>query len=575
MRLLDLRRLLILFLCLLVASTPLTSPPVEAAPMNLPVLETALAHRFLGDRSGACLAAAVIDGAGPSRPGKVSRAFLCADPGQGRPIDGRTAFEIGSVGKTMTGTLVAALIADGKLTLDDPLERHLPPGIVSPRHRGEPIRLRHLVTHTSGLTSLPSRMRDTRAENPYGDLTEADLLGSLADVKLTRAPGTVWDYSNFGFMLLSSLLARAAGQDFETLLARRLFIPLGMKQAYVARKPAGVIAAQGHLPNRKPTSAWDSAVNLAGAGDVRASLDDMVLYAQAALGFGDPATVAHIARSQQVVDLGPRGKAAQAPGTLMGMGWGTAIVNGTNVLCHEGGTGGFTASLAVDRQAARAVVLLADTAQDSLGGLQPLAFHLLGLFPALPGPRKVTPPPPDLLAALPGRYHFDEWDLGARLFVRAGKLYIHADGQDEFELGYDSHGDFFPLAFNAQMAPRRTRAGLTVEWTQGGGSVIATRLDVDGKALASKPPKPPAIRADDYRGRYPMAPGMILEITGRAGRLFVQGTGQPRLELFPVAKDLFIADVAGSEVTFERDVGGRVQAVRVLHAGYRFRGSRQ
>jgi CubicO group peptidase (beta-lactamase class C family) len=136
------------------------------------------------------------------------------------------------------------------------------------------------------------------------------------------------------------------------------------------------ISAQGHIPGGKATSAWDIPVNLAGVGGVRASLDDMVAYALAALGRGPQATVAHILTSQQPVNLGPG--AATGPGAEMGMGWAIARVGERQVLLHEGGTGGFSAFVAVERQAGRAVVLLSDTAVHSMGGLQEVGLQLLG-----------------------------------------------------------------------------------------------------------------------------------------------------------------------------------------------------
>ena len=62
-----------------------------------------------------------------------------------------------------------------------------------------------------------------------------------------------------------------------------------------------------------------------------------------------------------------------------------------------------------------------------------------------------------------------------KLSVREGKLYVHADGQAEHVLGFDSEGDFFPLDFNARLSPRRSKDGMTFIWSQGGGEAKATR----------------------------------------------------------------------------------------------------
>ena len=103
-----------------------------------------LDKRVLGDSSGVCIAAAMIEG------DRVARAWRCADPANAGRIGPDVAFEIGSVTKTMTGILLADLIAKGEASLDDPLAGHLPEGTVVPDYEGQPILLRHVVTHTSG-----------------------------------------------------------------------------------------------------------------------------------------------------------------------------------------------------------------------------------------------------------------------------------------------------------------------------------------------------------------------------------------------------------------------------------------
>jgi CubicO group peptidase (beta-lactamase class C family) len=89
-------------------------------------VRAALERRFKEDRTGACIAAGVID------DGAVATAYYCADPKSQRPYDEHTAFEIGSVTKTMTAALLAEFIARGEVKLGDPIARLLPPGTSVP-----------------------------------------------------------------------------------------------------------------------------------------------------------------------------------------------------------------------------------------------------------------------------------------------------------------------------------------------------------------------------------------------------------------------------------------------------------
>src|SRR5215475_8679832 len=204
----------------------------SAFPMNDNDLRAALEQRFKGDRTGACVAAAVIDN------GATASAYFCADSKSERPYDEHTAYEIGSVTKTMTAALLAEFIARGEVALSDPITKLLPPGTSVPSFDGRQITIGDIVTHTSGLPAIPSQYRMTDINNPYAGVTERDLLGALAATQLTRVPGSEWEYSNFAMMVLSYALAKRSGKDYETLLRESLLAPLGMNDSYIAKAPA-------------------------------------------------------------------------------------------------------------------------------------------------------------------------------------------------------------------------------------------------------------------------------------------------------------------------------------------------
>src|SRR5699024_10372323 len=100
-------------------------------------LAATLDKRLAGDATGTCLAAAIIQG------DQVARAWRCANPADVGRIGPDVAFEIGSLAKPMTATLLADLILSGDASLDDPLSDHLPAGTEVPAHEGQPILLRH------------------------------------------------------------------------------------------------------------------------------------------------------------------------------------------------------------------------------------------------------------------------------------------------------------------------------------------------------------------------------------------------------------------------------------------------
>jgi D-alanyl-D-alanine-carboxypeptidase/D-alanyl-D-alanine-endopeptidase len=507
-----------------------------------PALVAQLKARFENDRTGACVVAAVIEGA------QVRRARFCANPKAQRILTDDTVFEIGSVTKTMTAFLVADLIESGAWTLDDPIARHLPAGTVLPRQGERQITVRDLVTHTSGLPALPARMRPADPANPYGTLSEQTLLASLADVTLSRPIGSQAEYSNFGMMVLSLAVARAQGNDFEAALKRKLFDPLGMRSAHVVRAPAGVILAQGHTPAAQATPAWTITPNLAGVGMVRASLNDMIRYAQAQSGAVETPLLKTMQRTQQPLTQG------------FGMNWLVQAAQGRTLISHEGGTGGFSSLVSLEPAAKRAVVVLADTSLADLGGLSDVAAPLLGLNRPLGKPRVQQPIPESLRTAMQG-----DWELGGlpmRIRSDSGKLMAQAQGQSAFELFYDSRGDFYPIVTSATLTPVLQDGKVnTFRWVQGGGVVEGVRKGSREAPSATNP------AWKDWAGEYQLAPSFSLRVFEEGGVLKIQGTGQPSIPAEVTGTDRIEVKAVGAVVEFSRNAQGAVVSATLRQAG--------
>jgi CubicO group peptidase (beta-lactamase class C family) len=520
-------------------------------------LQAIVDQRLAGDRTGACMAVAVVD------RDSVARSYRCADPADAARIGPDSAFEIGSVSKTMTSTLLADLIVQGKASLDAPLADYLPEGTRVPDFDGRPILLRHVVTHTSGLPALPPGIAITNLADPYAAITAQALLDSLGKVTLARAPGSDFAYSNFASMLLSYAVARRAGTDLETLLREKLFTPLGMERAYVNTLPDGVRAAVGHTPNAKPTPPWNFATDLAGVGGVRATLDDMVRYVQGNLDASGTPLQAAVALAHLPVN-------AQPP---MAMNWMLMQVSGRTVLAHEGGTGGFSSFVSVDKARQRGVVILSDTTWNSIGSLGSLGLHLVDASLPLGKPRRLAAPPRELLDGLAGEYQL-QGAMKMSLRHRDGTLFFHPAGQAEYALAYDDAGDFFPDVVDAVLRPQKKADGTyAFTWLQGGGAIAATRLAGDGGAT----PRPPTLSMaalEAYAGDYTLAPGFVLTVRSRAGALHAQATGQGEFPLEATGTDTFEAHAHGIELVFTRGPDGGVQSLQLHQAGQVLTGKR-
>jgi len=537
------RKTLVALLCL---------PAMAAAmPDSDAAVERLLTARFDGDRSGACVQAAVIE------QGKVWRAARCAGTRKDGAPAPDAAFEIGSVTKTMTAALVAGLVDSGRWSLDDAVARHLPEGTEVPRQGERQILVRDLLTHSSGLPALPSDMQGGSFADPYARLTEAGLLASLGKARLARPIGSQAEYSNFGTMVLSLAVARSLGGDLEAALREQLFKPLGMATAYIAQ-PRGAAPAPGHLPDGARAPAWTIATNLAGIGMVKATLDDMVGYARAQLGDGPADLVARLRLTQQLLAHG------------YGMNWLLHKVHGRSLVLHEGGTGGFSSLVMLEPAAQRAVVVLADTALTDLGGLGDLGLALLGQPQDLQ-PRRSVHMPAALRKAIVGDYELGGMRL--KIWEVDSRLMIQAAGQGAFELRLDSRGDFYPLGLPALLRPEPPAAGQPVArftWLQQGGVTPARRV-----GLVEAPPTitNPAWR--DWAGEFQLAPQFSLKVFERDGRLMVQGSGQLAIAAEVAGTDRIEIKTVGAVVEFERDAQGKVVAAVLLQGGQTLRGARK
>ena len=147
-----------------------------------------------------------------------------------RPLGPRSVFDLGSINKTFTGTLLADMMVRGEVGLEDPISRYLPDSVTVPTYGDRRITLLDLATHSSGLPRLPSNYRPRDMRDPYEAYTVEILYEFLSGHELRREPGAGFEYSNLGFGLLGHVLARAAGVSYRDLLQERIIGPLGMAQ---------------------------------------------------------------------------------------------------------------------------------------------------------------------------------------------------------------------------------------------------------------------------------------------------------------------------------------------------------
>jgi CubicO group peptidase (beta-lactamase class C family) len=216
-----------------------------------------------------------------------------------RRVDADTLFRVGSISKTPVWIAIMQLIEDGKLSLDDPINDHLPPTLRIPDEGFQkPILVRHLMTHTAG---FEDSFEGLFVHDPT-KLLPLDQSLAVHRVHRLREPGTLAVYSNYGAALAGALLANIAGETWQDYAERRILRPLGMATAtYREPYPENVATALGLPAPMSPetlakttngfswsagayhTQAFEYVSNDAPAGAMSASANDMAAYMQALL----------------------------------------------------------------------------------------------------------------------------------------------------------------------------------------------------------------------------------------------------------------------------------------------------
>lgn len=357
-----------------------------------------------------------------------------------------TVYEIGSISKVFTSLLLADMVKRGEVALDDPVAKYLPKSVKMPSRNGKQITLVDLATHTSGLPRLPSNLKPANPENPYADYTVDDLYAFLSSYQLTRDPGSKYEYSNLGGGLLGHVLALRGGKDYETLLRERVLAPLHMDSTGIhltADERARL--APGHTELLERTANWDLPT-LAGAGALRSTAHDMLLFLSANLGFTQTPLAAAM-EFQRTAVRRPTG----APNLGVALGWHILEHNGNEIIWHNGGTGGYRSWMGFDLKKRIGVVVLSNSANgvDDIG--QHLVDNSLPLVPyEAPEQRTAISVDPKVLDGYVGRYQLTPQFIIA-VTREQGSLYVQATGQPKFEIFAESPTEFFLKVVNAQI----------------------------------------------------------------------------------------------------------------------------
>ena len=223
----------------------------------------------------------------------------------GPPTDA-TLYEIGSLSKTLAGTLMANAVLERRLSLDDDIRMYLQSDYPNLRYKDEPIRVRHLLSHTSGLPNmLPERTNTVLADftdqrTPgelnaiYANYGKADFFRDLHAVEIGRAPGKEYAYSSTGTELVAHILEVVYKRDYESLLRGFLQDSAAMSDVRIRLDDtdASRLAPGYHSDNPVPTTPMPQ-LPWGASGNVKATVPEMVKYLRFQLANGPVVEESH------------------------------------------------------------------------------------------------------------------------------------------------------------------------------------------------------------------------------------------------------------------------------------------
>jgi D-alanyl-D-alanine-carboxypeptidase/D-alanyl-D-alanine-endopeptidase len=283
----------------------------------------------------------------------------------GKAPDNHTVFEIGSITKTITCQVLAQMVAEGLVQIDQPVSDFTAP-VALPMRDGVAITFEHLATHTSGIPYMPDGLDPLPLDDlwtPFDAYSEEVLLEWISHCELLSTPGEQYRYSNAAMSLLGNVLASIEHKSFAELIQDRVLGPLGMTHTAIpAHEVMRPLQATGHTPLfnlagfyfNLPMPHWNLH-GLGPSGGINSTLDDMLAFLRAAMG-QDPV-------QQEAFELVTRPRFEIAPTLRIGLGWHHYVDpnGGEPIIWHNGATAGFSSFLGFKREARIGIVILSNS----------------------------------------------------------------------------------------------------------------------------------------------------------------------------------------------------------------------
>ena len=270
--------------------------------------------------------------------------------------DGNTLYEIASISKVFTATLLANLVEKGTITLDDSITRFLPDSVAQNPFL-QKITFKHLANHTSGLPSLPENLDKVakfNPKNPYANYTRRDMFSALKNMSTKHEPGENFEYSNLGYGLLGELIAIISKKTYSQNIKDIITDSLGMVNTVEKPNLKTQKIVKVYNDKGEETPLWDFQA-FAGTGALKSTVHDLLRFAQFQFKLPENTLENAMMLTRQFTYYLP-------PNTDIGLAWHMNMVDDVIQIWHNGGTYGSSSFIGLVPDKKSAIVILSNSA---------------------------------------------------------------------------------------------------------------------------------------------------------------------------------------------------------------------
>lgn len=294
------------------------------------------------------------------------QAFGVAHVETGCPARPDTLFQIGSITKVFTATVVMQLVEEGKIDLDTPVIQYLPDLQLADGEAQRAITMRHLLSHTSGLEG------DHFADFGWGDDALAKYVASLHTLRQWTWPGQLWSYCNSGFSLAGRVIEVLLEKPYEQAVKERIFDPLGMaRSTFFAHEAITFPVSVGH--NYDPSTGAGPEIarpypiprSSNPAGGIISTVGDLLRFAKLHLDGGRAGDTQLLSPASVEAMQQPQVRAANFADAY-GIGWALRTPSGARIVEHGGSTNGFQAQLLLVPERRFAIAILTNSSRGTV-----------------------------------------------------------------------------------------------------------------------------------------------------------------------------------------------------------------